>query len=175
MDTFYTVKINLTTANNYYQLLTVNNVTLLKTAQKLEAQLKEEYSKKLELENCTLPDPFKLETALQNHHMNSILKRRRNDRFHVVSTWNTRGVFERWLDMKRKTELRTFQLGIRLMCILNFFSDITDLSDYKASKGYSCFKQGWVWKMLCRVIGSLFSKRRLRTFSNIRLTNCAFT
>ena len=40
-----------------------NNVTLVKTAQKLEAQLKEEYSKKLQLENCTLPDPFKLETG----------------------------------------------------------------------------------------------------------------
>ena len=32
--------------------------TLVKTA-----QLKEEYSKELELENCTLPDPFKLETG----------------------------------------------------------------------------------------------------------------
>ena len=29
----------------------------------------------------------------QTHHVNSTLKRRGNDRFHVVSTWNTRGVF----------------------------------------------------------------------------------
>ena len=36
---------------------------LAKTAQEVEAQLKEEYSKKLELEKCILPDPFKLETG----------------------------------------------------------------------------------------------------------------
>ena len=35
----------------------------MKTAQEVEAQLKEEYSKKFELENCTLPDPFKLKTG----------------------------------------------------------------------------------------------------------------
>ena len=40
-----------------------NNVTLVKTAQEVEAQLKEEYSKKLELENCTLSDPFRLEAG----------------------------------------------------------------------------------------------------------------
>ena len=31
--------------------------------------------------------------TLQTHHVYSTQKRRRNDRFHVVSTWNTRGVF----------------------------------------------------------------------------------
>ena len=31
--------------------------------------------------------------SLQKHHVNSTLKRRGNDRFHVVSTWNPRGVF----------------------------------------------------------------------------------
>ena len=31
--------------------------------------------------------------TLQTHHVYSTLKRRGNDRFHVVSTWNTRGVF----------------------------------------------------------------------------------
>ena len=36
---------------------------LVKIAQEGQAQLKEEYPKKLELENCTLPDPFKLETG----------------------------------------------------------------------------------------------------------------
>ena len=35
----------------------------MKTAQEVEAQLKEEHYKKLELEDCTLPDPFKLETG----------------------------------------------------------------------------------------------------------------
>ena len=31
--------------------------------------------------------------TLQTHHVYSALMRRWNDRFHVVSTWNTRGVF----------------------------------------------------------------------------------
>ena len=33
--------------------------------------------------------------TLQTHHVDSTLKRRGNDRFHVVSTWNPRGVFVR--------------------------------------------------------------------------------
>ena len=37
---------------------TENIVTLVKTA-----QLKEEHSMELELENCILPDPFKLQTG----------------------------------------------------------------------------------------------------------------
>ena len=32
-------------------------------------------------------------TTLQTHYMDSTLKRRGNDRFHVLSTWNPRGVF----------------------------------------------------------------------------------
>ena len=31
--------------------------------------------------------------TLQTHHIDSPLKQRGNDRFHVVSTWNPRGVF----------------------------------------------------------------------------------
>ena len=31
--------------------------------------------------------------SLQTHHVDSTLKRRGNDRFHVVLTWNPRGVF----------------------------------------------------------------------------------
>ena len=34
-----------------------------------------------------------LHVTLQTHHVYSTLKRRGNDCFHVVSTWNTRGVF----------------------------------------------------------------------------------
>ena len=30
---------------------------------------------------------------LQTHHMDSTLKRRGNGRFHIVSMWNSRGVF----------------------------------------------------------------------------------
>ena len=32
-------------------------------------------------------------TALQTYHVDSTLKQRGNGRFHVVSTWNPRGVF----------------------------------------------------------------------------------
>ena len=42
----------------------MHNVALVKTFQEVEGQLKEEYSKKSELEHCTLPHPFKLETSL---------------------------------------------------------------------------------------------------------------
>ena len=34
-----------------------------------------------------------LTRTLQTHHTYSTLKRRENGRFHVVSTWNIRGVF----------------------------------------------------------------------------------
>ena len=36
---------------------------------------------------------FRKEVTLQTHHEYSTLKRRENDRFHVDSKWNTRGVF----------------------------------------------------------------------------------
>ena len=34
-------------------------------------------------------------STLQTHHVDSTLKRHGNGRFHVVSTWNPRGVFVR--------------------------------------------------------------------------------
>ena len=37
---------------------------------------------------------FQKPSTLETHHVYSRLKRRENDRFHVASTWNTRGVFE---------------------------------------------------------------------------------
>ena len=40
----------------------IKQCSLVKTVQDVEAQLKEKYSKKLELENHTLPNPFKLKT-----------------------------------------------------------------------------------------------------------------
>ena len=33
------------------------------------------------------------QVTLQTHHVYSMLKRREKDRFHIVLTWNTRGVF----------------------------------------------------------------------------------
>ena len=109
----------------------------MKTSQKVETQLKEECSKKLELENCTLPDPFKLQTG--------------------------------W--MEEEDGIAYWPI-ILVMCILNFLmisSDITDLSDYKASKGYSYFKQGWSGKISYRAIGSedCFLREELQTFGKI--------
>ena len=45
-------------------------------------------------------------TSLQTHHVYSTLKRRRNGRFHVVSTRNTRGVFVYFRDF----EIRDFRI-----------------------------------------------------------------
>ena len=39
---------------------------------------------------------MKLANVLQTHHVYSTLKRRGNDRFNIVSTWNTQGVFVGW-------------------------------------------------------------------------------
>ena len=119
----------------------------MKTAQEAEAQLIEEYSKKLELENCTLPDPFKLETG--------------------------------WI--KEEDGIAYWPI-ITVMCILNFLminSDITDLSDYKTSKGYSYFKQGWLGKISYRAIGSkhCFLRADCRPSERMRdcFINCDFT
>ena len=40
------------------------NVALVKTSQEMKGQLKEERSKKPELEHCTLPHQSKIETSL---------------------------------------------------------------------------------------------------------------
>ena len=110
-----------------------NNVLLVKTTQEVEAQLKEEYSKKLELEYCTLSDPFKLETG--------------------------------WIE----EDGIAYWPIIPVTCILNFLminSVITDLSDYKALKGYIFLKLGGLaWKNIpCYRIRLLFSKSRQQTF-----------
>ena len=79
------------------------------TAQEVETQLKEEYSKKLDLEYCTLSDPFKLDTG--------------------------------WVE-EEKDEIAHWSI-ILVICILNFLiikSDIMNLTDRKALKGYIFFK-----------------------------------
>ena len=43
-----------------------------------------------------------LGTSLQTQHVYSTLKWRVNDRFHIISTWNTRGVF---VGLKEKIQL----------------------------------------------------------------------
>ena len=49
--------------------------------------------------------------SLQTDHVHSTLKRRGNGRFHVVSTWNTRGVFVR---------IELFSVALDHVCILNW-------------------------------------------------------
>ena len=49
---------------------------------------------------------FNWMTSLQTHHVYSTLKRRGNDRFHVISTWNTRGVFVGSIKETRKSKKR---------------------------------------------------------------------
>ena len=44
-------------------------------------------------------------TSLQTHHVYSTLKRCGNDCFHVVSTWNTRGVFVGFWSIKLQNSL----------------------------------------------------------------------
>ena len=46
----------------------------------------------------------KFEKYMQTLHVYSTLKRRGNERFHVVSTWNTRGVFVGTLAITLLTE-----------------------------------------------------------------------
>ena len=50
------------------------------------------------LSECFFPLPQESVqlNALQTHHVDFTLKRRGNSRFHVVSTWNPRGVFVEW-------------------------------------------------------------------------------
>ena len=79
------------------------------TAQEVETQLKEEYSKKLDLEYCTLSDPFNLDTG--------------------------------WVE-EEEDEIAHWSI-ILVICILNFLiikSDIMNLTDRKALKGYIFFK-----------------------------------
>lgn len=51
----------------------------------------------------------KKEPYKHTHHVNSTLKRRGNDCFHVVSTWNTRGVFVGNLKPLMYHEMRILQ------------------------------------------------------------------
>ena len=94
----------------------------METAQEVEDKLKEEYSKKLELENCTLSDPFKPETG--------------------------------WLEEEDGIACWPIILTMGILNFLVINSDITELSDFKFSKGYSYFKQSWLGKISYRAIGS---------------------
>ena len=40
--------------------------------------------------------------TLKTHHVYCTLKRHRNERFHIVSTWNTRGMFVEYLSVMNK-------------------------------------------------------------------------
>ena len=58
------------------------------------------------MNNGTYRQTDKLQTiTLQTHHVYSMLKGRGNGRFHIVSTWNTRGVFVGLAQRKLRIEI----------------------------------------------------------------------
>ena len=62
--------------------------------------------------------------SLQTHHVDSMLKRRGNGRFHVVSTWNPRGAFVGVLHKSSWEKLLATDITFiyRLHCVpSNFF------------------------------------------------------
>ena len=59
--------------------------------------------------------------TLQAHHVYSTLKLLRNDRFHVISTWNTRGVFVGyWLIRSTASIVTLFRLFLLPFFIAQF-------------------------------------------------------
>ena len=67
---------------------------------------------------------FQRASALQTHQVYSMLKRRGNDRFHVVSTFNSRGVFVGKILIKagilnRKQFMYSFMLAEMSLSLLN--------------------------------------------------------
>ena len=67
---------------------------------------------------------FQRASSLQTHHVYSTLKRCGNDRFHVVSTFNSRGVFVRKILIKagilnRKQFMYSFVLAEMKLSLLN--------------------------------------------------------
>ena len=63
---------------------------------------------------------IRAESTLQTHHVYSTLKRRGSGRFHVVSTWNTRGMFVGYNSVYvwEKTGQRTSVFWNTLRCVL---------------------------------------------------------
>ena len=60
--------------------------------------------------------------AIQTNHVYSTLKRRGNDRFHVVSTWDTRVVFVGWIRPWQSLQCKNFMTKENLrMKIVTFF------------------------------------------------------
>ena len=54
-----------------------------------------------------------LQVSLQTYYVYSMLKRRANVRFHIVSTWNTRGVFLGMFLNLQKNKIYFFVSNIR--------------------------------------------------------------
>ena len=63
----------------------------------------------------------------QTQHVDSTLKRRGNDRFHVVSTWNPRGVFVGNRVFYAKWESRIWNKN--RIEVINFNSDVLEKTD----------------------------------------------
>ena len=99
-----------------------NNVAVIKTAEEVEAELKQEYDDKLKLDEMNIPDPFKLNNG--------------------------------WLDEEEGIAYWPIVPTYYIIQFLMIDSDVEDLSDYKGSKAYSYFKQGWLSNISYHSLGS---------------------
>ena len=93
-----------------------NLAPVLKTADEIQTQIKDEYQQKLKIDtNSSIPDPFKLKNVWLNEEEG-------------ITKWPP----------------------ITSFCVINFLmigSEVEDLNDYKSSKAYSYFKQGWLGEL----------------------------
>ena len=97
MEFFLRFLLKVSFLQNHVHLFRLNFEQLLARWLILDKSLPQwKYKSQANLANSWFPSYWKLgavSISLQTHHVDSTLKRPGNDRFHVVSTWNPRGVF----------------------------------------------------------------------------------
>ena len=120
-----------------------NGVAVVKTAEEVEVELKEEYENNLKLEDLQLPDPFKLTTGWRNEE-------------EEISWW-------------------PIVPNFYIIQFLMIDSGVEDLCDYKGSKAYSYYENGWLGKILYHSLGSsknCLLKTDCRPSERLRDTPC---
>ena len=87
--------------------------------------------------------------TLQTHHVYSTLRRRRSDCFHVISTWNTRGVFVgNYVVSYNKLSPKEFVLR-PLFCVFLLMKKcfMIEMSENKSIRSHFCndhkFRRKW--------------------------------
>ena len=114
------------------------NIPISKTAEEIEGEIADEYKNKLSVDGKTLPDPFVLKTGWKNEEEG-------------ICFWPM---------------VTNFYIIKYLM--LDTIGHGDDLNDYKQSKAYSYFINGWLGEILYHPLGSsppLFCEDRLSPFS----------